>query len=375
MKIAIATDDLIQYGGQERLVSVVSEIWPDAPIFTTQVSDFWQDFYNKRNVEINTSFMQKIPFGRNINRYLFPFLFHSIAFETFDFSQYDVVLSISSRFAHFVNTKASTLHVAYINSPGRMFWEPLDYFENENFGGNSTLKTFSNFVLSPFLFYTRMADYAAAQRIDHIISNSKNIRNKVSRYYSRNSEVIYPFIDIESYANKIKKSTNEKNYFVLITRLVAWKKVDIAIRACNELNYNLKIISTGPDLDRLQKIAGPTIEFLGKVTEEKKWEVLSDAKALIQTQREDFGIVPLEAMLSGIPVIGFGKGGVLETVIPGKTGEFYFEQTPTGLINALIDFNHLKYNSVDCIDQAKKFDVKLFKKELYKTIEERTKPL
>ncbi len=367
MNIALVTDDLIQRGGQEKVVAELADLWPAAPIYTTQISEYWKEYYKQNNTRIVVSFMQKLPYGRKINRYYFPGLFHILAFERFDFSKYDMVFSISSRFAHFIHTKPKTRHIAYINSPGRMFWETSDYFDNESFGSLSLFKGIALPLISPFLSYIREIDFVAAQKPDILIANSINVQKKILKYYKRESHVIYPFIKAHQISNRIS-ALQKDSYFVVLSRLVSWKRVDLAVKACTDLGLNLKVIGEGPHLMALEKMAGPTVEFLGAVSDEAKWSVFQSMTALIQTQREDFGIVPLEAMLCGKPVIAFRKGGTLETVVEHVTGEFFDEQSVESLKEALAKFDAVKYSTSDCIDQAVKFDVAEFRNNILRTV-------
>lgn len=361
MKLAIVYDDLIQFGGGERLLLDVHKIWPDAPIYTTVASRKWKQLCKEEKIDLRISFLQYLPFVSKLNRYYAPFLFHVLAFENLDLSDYDVVLSVSNRFSHGIITKPNTMHVCYMNSPGRMFWEPLDYFENENFG---LFKSFSRVlpkILNLSLSHLKIWDYTAAQRVDYFIANSKTPQYRINKYFSRGSVIIHPSINVSEY--KVKKIT-VGNYYLVISRLVAWKKIDIAIDACNELGVPLVIIGTGSDMGRLMKKANSNIEFLGFVSEGKKKEILGGCRAVIHPQYEDFGIVPLESMASGKPVVAYGKGGALETVVPGKTGEFFFEQSSGALKAVLKDFDSSRFSPYDCEDRAKKFDNLAFTRKL-----------
>jgi glycosyltransferase involved in cell wall biosynthesis len=362
MNIAIIVDDLIQRGGQENLLTAVSEIWPNAPIYTSQASDYWKDFYKKRGVKLVTSFVNKLPFSQKLNRFYSPFLVHALAFQGFDLSKYDLILSVSSRYAHFISSKPTSLHISYINSPGRMFWEPHDYFSNESFG---LLRSLANSFLSLPLSYLRAADYVSAQKIDFIIANSINTQKRISKYYHRDSSVIYPFALTDKF-----RSGDDGGYYVLITRLAPWKRVDIAVEACTKLGLKLKIVGEGPDLQRLKSIAGPTIEFLGYIKETEKQQLLQNCTALIQTQSEDFGIVPVEVMASGKPVVAYGAGGVLETVTE-LTGVFFEEQTTQSLVQALSKFDPSKFTKQDCMSRAVQFDVEVFKNRLKEFVQDR----
>lgn len=361
MKIAIICDDLIQFGGQERLVMELLDIFPDVPLYTTVVSNKWGNILRDKNITFHTSFMQKLPFAEDLNRFYAPFLFHVYAIENFNFSKYDLVLSVSARYAHLAVTRPSTKHICYMNSPGRMFWEPFSYFENENLKSvGKLLKS----ILSVSLTHTRQADYAAAQRVDKFIANSQTSKKRIEKYYRKATgqiDVIHPFVDFRKYVDVVPKLDD---YFLVISRLVGWKKIDVAIKACNELCIPLKIIGEGPDLHRLKELAGPTVELLGYVSEEVKTHLLANCIALINTQKEDFGIVPLEAMACGKPVIAYGAGGALETVVSGETGEFFKEQTLESLGELLLRFDPAKYDVAECRKRAKLFDKSVFEAKI-----------
>ena len=358
MKMALVCDDLIQYGGQEKLVLFLHEIFPDAPIHTSVVSRRWKDLCIKENIDLKTSFMQYLPLAEKLNRFYSVFFMHVIAFQNFDFSGCDVVISVSSRYAHMVITKPETKHLAYINSPGRMFWEKSGYFEDEKV---SRFKKLADLILSFPISFIKAIDYVSAQRPDILIANSKVPAKRIEKYYRRKCIVIYPFVDT---ALLDETGAKKGDYFLLITRLVPWKKVDLAVTACKNLGLKLKIIGEGPDISRLKHMANKNIEFLGFVPEKEKAKYLSGCIALIQTQYEDFGIVPLEAMASGKSVIAYGGGGVTETVLPGITGEFFYEQSTESLMNLLKTFNPEKYSPLECKIRARKFNKNTFKQNI-----------
>lgn len=374
IKIALVFDDLIQYGGAERLLLDMHEVWPQAPIYTTVASKKWQILAKEKNITLKTSFMQHLPWIEKLNRYYAPFLLHTLAFESFDFSEFNIVISMSARFAHGIITKPKTKHICYMNSPGRMFWEPHDYFKKEQFHKSQFKKTMSNLILEPALSHLRTWDYCAAQRVDAFIANSDNIQRKIKKYYKKESTIIYPCADVEKLTqiaqNQYIHKPAPNDYFLIITRLAAWKRVDLAVEACKQLGYKLKIIGNGPDMIRLKALAAghSNIELLGSVDDTTKNALLCSCKAVINTQLEDFGIVPIEAMACGKPVIAFGAGGTLETVLNKKTGIFFEEQTTESLIEALRTFKVETYNSRDCITRARLFDKRIFQEKLQRYV-------
>jgi glycosyltransferase involved in cell wall biosynthesis len=361
MKIAIVCDDLVQFGGAEKVVMTILEIWKDAPLYTSVASDEWVDLCSKKGINLHTSFMQKIPFAAKMNRYLAPFFLYIIAFQSFDFSEFDIVLSLSSRFSHHIITKPQTKNICYMHSPGRMFWEPFEYFQNEAYGFLKPLKKLAPYFLILPLSVIRVMDYFSSKRIDHVISNSITAKTRVKKYYGIDSKVINPPVNLEEFQ---EKNCSLGDYFLIITRLISWKRVDIAIEACEDKGVPLKIAGDGPDKKRLRGMSCNNTEFLGYVDGEKKTKLLNGCRAVINTQLEDFGIVPLEALACGKPVIAFGKGGVLEIIEPGITGEFFYEQTPESLKKILDKFDESKYNPENCIQRAREFSREKFKQKM-----------
>lgn len=356
MKLALVFDDLIQFGGAERLLLAAHEIWPDAPVYTSVVSNDWKDICAEKGIDVRTSFMQRFPFIEKLYKHYAPFLFYPIAFESFELSDYDVVLSISSRFSHGVRVMPRRKHICYMNSPGRMFWEPFEYFSEDGF-----IKKLQALFLAPALSTLRVWDYRAAQKVDHFIANSKTPHSRIKKYYGRDADIIYPFVEFGEDAGA-EEGAGE--YFLVITRLVSWKRVEHAISACEKAGVSLKVIGTGPDMGRLKGLAGENTQFLGYVSEKEKINAIKGSRAIIITQHEDFGIVPLEAMYHGKPVIAYGAGGVLETVVPGRTGEFYYTQSADHLAEAINDFDPERYSAQECKKQAEIFSKDRFKKSL-----------
>ena len=366
MKVAIVCDDLVQHGGAEKIVEAVSDIFPNAPIYTTIASKKWRKYFREKGRKITTSFLQKFPFVVKFNRYYSVFYYHVLAIESFDFSNYDLVFSISSRFAHLVVTGPSTKHICYLNTPGRMFWEPFDYFEKENFGVPGFLKSLAMFFVRPFIFLMRLVDFSAMKRVDLVVSNSKTTQARLRKYHGIGSSIIHPFCGEPSHVQGREK----EEYYLILTRLASWKRVDIALRACEKLGKKLKVAGEGPDAKRLQSLAGKGVEFLGRVSDEEKWALLANCTALINTQKEDFGIVPLEAMAVGRPVIAYNFGGALETVIEGETGIFFEEQTAEALSKCIEKFEKMTFDPAVCKKQAGKFSYGNFKCSILEKVDD-----
>lgn len=357
MRIALVHEYLNQFGGAERVLQVLCSIFPDAPIYTL--------FYDEEATggvftgkEIRTSFLQKAPFIKNYHR-LFP-LFMPIAIEQFDFSDFDVVLSISASFAKGVITKPGTSHICYCLTPPRFLWDDSHKFM-EDFNSPAFIKK----VFPPFLTYLRLWDREASLRVDHFFAISDFIKGRINKYYLKDAKVIYPPVNV----GKFSISSSVSDYFLMAGRLVSYKKFDLAIKVFNDFKWPLKIAGTGPDLKRLKKIANNNVEFLGLVSDEKLADLYSRAKALVFPQEEDFGITPLESMASGRPVIAYGRGGALETIIEGETGIFFNEQTEESLMSMLKIFKVNDFSPARCREQAEKFDIQVFRKNIIEKLE------
>ncbi len=353
MKIAIVHDDLVQWGGAERVVLAMHNIWPEAPIYTSLYlpEKLPLDF---RKVKIITSFMQKLPFKKQL--YKFYLLLYPLAFESFNFNDFDIVISSSTRFAHGVITKPTTTHIWYCHTPSRYLW--LD---------QKHIPAYFGWLYNLFVPHLKTWDKIAARRTDFIIANSKNVSKKIKELYNRDSEVIYPFVDLEKFSQQPtinKQQPMTRDYFLIVTRLVPWKRVDIAVRAFNKLGWPLIIIGEGPDKKFLQKIAKPNVRFMSGLTDMQLADYYRECIALINTQEEDLGIVPLEVNAAGKPVIAYNAGGALETIIPGKNGEFFYPQTSEALLKAVENFKAKKYKADDCYKQARKFNKEIFKSRL-----------
>src|SRR3990167_7329465 len=330
MKIAFVHEYLNQFGGAERVLQVLCAMFPNAPIYTL--------FYDANATgkvfegrEIRTSFLQKIPFI-NQYHYFFPLLM-PLAVEQFDFSEFDLVISISASFAKGVITKPKTRHICYCLTPPRFLWDDSQKFVEE-FKYPSLIKK----VLPPLISYLRLWDREASYRVDEFWSISNFIKGRIKKYYLRDSKLIYPPVNTD----KFYVSKNISNYFFIVGRLVSYKRFDVVIEAFNKLGWSLKVAGVGPELKRLKKLAKNNIEFLGLISDDKLAKLYSECKAFIFPQEEDFGITPLEAMASGRPVIAFRGGGAMETIIEGKTGIFFNQQTSEALEECLKTFDETK---------------------------------
>lgn len=354
MRIALVHDYLNQYGGAERVLEALCEIFPEAPIYTLLYDEraTGQVFKDR---EIHTSFLQKIPFARKHHR-LFPLLM-PLAIEQFDLSYFDVVLSISASFAKGIVTKPHTRHINYCLTPTRFLWDDSHRYIDE-FRYPWPIKK-----LTPlFVAYLRLWDKEAALRVDKFVAISDFVKRRVKKYYGKTAQVIYPPVETAKY----KISSSVDDYFLMVGRLVAYKRFDLAVRVFNAIGKPLKIVGAGPELNRLRRIANPSadVEFLGLVSDDKLPDLYSHAQAVIFPQEEDFGLVPLEAMASGRPVIAYRGGGALETVIDGQTGVFFEQQTEIDLAQAIGRYYGSEFDSDLIRTHALKFDKKVFEDKI-----------
>jgi len=362
MKIALVYDRVNKWGGAERILLALHKIWPQAPLYTSvydRAGAFWA-----KDFDVRTSFLQNFPLARS-NHEFYPWLM-PLAFESFNFDEYDIVISITSEAAKGIITKPQTLHICYCLTPTRYLWSGYkEYFKN----------SIQRLAASCLVNYLRKWDKIACQRPDYYFAISKTVQERIKKYYNKESEVIYPPIDINKFqiprpsGRQANFKFQNSKYFLVVSRLVSYKRIDIAIEAFNKLGWNLKIVGTGRELGRLRKMARKNIEFLGQLTEEQLISYYQNCQAVIFPQEEDFGLVPLEAQACGKPVIAYKGGGVLETVKENVTGEFFYPQSPEALIEKLKDFREEKFSSFECRRQAERFSLENFLENFKKLVE------
>jgi len=362
MKLAIVHDYLNQYGGAERVIEVLHELYPEAPIYTS-IYDPQKMPASFKEMNIITSFMQKLPFVKRMFKYYL--MFYPKAFESFNLQSYDVILSSSSAFAKGVNGNKKTCHICYCYTPTRFIWDYKNYVKKERF------KFFYLKILPFFIKILKKWDLRVIKNVDYFIAISENIKRKIKNYYNRDSVVIYPPVDFSKF--KIFNETGD--YFLIVSRLNSYKNIDLPVKVFSSLGLKLKIVGSGPYKSELEKIAGPTIEFLGKVSDSRLVELYGKCRALIFPGEEDFGIAPLEAQASGRPVIAYGKGGALETIVEGITGVFFKENNIESMINAVNYFIEIeeKFDKNKIRENALKFDKSIFMEEIGTFVEEKYK--
>ena len=353
MNVALVHDYLNQYGGAERVLEALAEVFDNAPIYTLIYdSKITDKIFPGRKIQ--ASFLQKIPFIKSHHRFFPPLM--PLAVEKFDLSHYDLVISDSAAFSKGIITNPETLHICYCHTPTRYAWDDSHKYIRE-FNMPLLAKIFIPF----FMNYLRLWDREAAYRVDKFICNSNFVAQRIKKYYKQEAKVIYPPVDAKFFTLSDKPVGD---YFLMVGRLLVYKRFDVAIEAFNKLELPLKIIGDGPERKKLQKLANWNIEFLGELPSDKIKEYYQNCQALIFPQEEDFGIVALEAMACGRPVIAYRGGGALESVKEGKTGIFFDEQTASSLIEAVKNFRSSKFNPEIIRAHVLKFDKEIFKKKI-----------
>jgi glycosyltransferase involved in cell wall biosynthesis len=361
MKVALVYDRLNKWGGAERVLLALHRLFPDAPLYASvcdKEKASWVSVF-----DVRTSFLQSFPFAMHHELYapLMP-----LAFESFNFDKFDLVISVTSEAAKGIITKPQTKHICYCLTPTRYLWSGYsEYFKNFVF----------KIISKPIVWYLRFWDKIAANRPDKFIAISKEVQVRIKKYYGRQSSVVYPPLSFMT--NGVSHMEKEKSisgkpfvnyYFLIVSRLVPYKKIDLAIKVFNKLKLSLKIIGIGTEMEKLKAMSGRTIEFLGNLTDKDLVEYYSECQALIFPGLEDFGLAIIEAQSFGKPVIAFKKGGALETIIGGKTGIFFDKQTVESLEKAITQFNGIRFDPKDCVIQAEKFSFEKFKKEFTEEI-------
>lgn len=355
MKVAFVYDRVNKWGGAEQVLLTLYDLFPDAPLYTSVYNSSTAK-WAKVFPDIIPSFLQRIPLARKRHD-LFP-LFMPIAFESLDLSDYDLVISVTSEAAKGIITGTNTYHICYCLTPTRYLWSGYEEYLG---------KRAKSYFAQPVVSYLRKWDGIAAQRPDMMVAISKTVADRIKRYYKRESEIIYPPVDTGKFKN-INQNLKRDGYFLVVSRLVPYKKVELVVKVFNKLELPLVVVGTGSEENRLKKQSRSNIRFVGLVSNEEVVRHYQGSKALIFPQEEDFGIVAVEAQAAGKPVIAFRKGGATETIVEGKTGLFFDFQTEDALISALKKFNVYTFNPEDCIKNSQKFSKEKFLKEFAKLV-------
>jgi glycosyltransferase involved in cell wall biosynthesis len=356
-RVAIVHDYLNQMGGAERVVELLHRMFPEAPIYTTIVDRdrLWPEL---RDAEIRTTWMQKIP--RILKRAKQFFWLYPFAVGSFNLRGYDLVISSSSAFAKGAPVKGKTIHLCYCHTPMRFAWDFANYMEANE--ASKFQKALAKWIMVPL----RMWDKVTSKRIHHLVANSSVVKARIATYYGRDSSVIFPPVNISRF--KIT-DIDVGDYFLVVSRLVSYKRIDLAVEACTKMGKKLVVIGDGPDRKKLELLSGPTIEFKGRLPDEQVVHYMQHCQALIFPGIEDFGITPLEVNACGRPVVAFRGGGALDTVVPDENGVFFDHQTVDSLIERLDKMDQIKWNSLNIRKHAEEFSEEVFIKKVSELIE------
>jgi glycosyltransferase involved in cell wall biosynthesis len=303
--------------------------------------------------------LQKLPIVKNHHEYLSLLTPH--AFSKFDFSGFDVVLSVTSAEAKFTKLHKKTLHICYCLTPTRYLWSQKNHYESLGFKGKLLKLT------GPI---SRANDFEASQRVDHFIAISTYIKKQIKKYYKRDSQIIFPPVSLGVEAQDFTPLQINTPFYLIVSRLVSYKRIDLAIKACNQLDRNLVIIGSGQQESKLKKMAGKKVKFVRDLTDEQLASYYMQCRGLIFPGVEDFGIVPVEAQSFGKPVIAYGKGGVLDTIIDGKTSLLFSDQSTKSLKEAILKFEKINFSENACKKQAQNFSQEKFLKNIKQKVEE-----
>lgn len=359
MKIALVCDFLTKFGGAQQVLLAMHEIYPDAPIHCL--------LYDKKGTmgkfakaKIIPSGLQKSVLHRH-PKFLLPKF--ASAVEEFDLSSYDVVISSSDSFAHGVITKPATFHLCYCHTPMRYAWD----WANEYLAENRIGFGIKGMAVRNIIHNLRIWDRVAADRVDHYLANSENVRTRIAKYYRTEADVLFPPVDLEG----IKPSDKpHEDYYLIVSRIEPYKKIKLAVQAFKDLKQKLVVVGEGSDLEYLKSIATENVEFVGPKYDQELYKYFQNAKAFIFPGEDDFGITPVESMAAGRPVIAFRKGGTLETVVEGKTGVFFDEATAESLKAAVdqLEEHYHDFSADVCRKQAELFSKKSFQATLQKAV-------
>lgn len=355
MKVAIITEYLLQSGGAEKVISAICDLYPEADIFTLIGDDEVIDKHFKNHHVIEHPAFSNSRWKRKFYRLLFPL--YPTYIEDFNLSDYDLVISSSYLWAKGVLVDPEATHISYVHTPMRPGWVKYhEYLNNENDVGR-----IKRFFLRFIMNYVRLWDVVNSNRVDHFIANSHTVKRRIEKIYRRSARVIHPPVDVAEHKKFMQSGFG--NHYVTLGRLVPYKRVDLLIEAFNDCpDRELYIMGDGNDRQRLEKlITSPNIHLLGYVDEATKMKYLISAKGFLFAAEEDFGMSPVEAMASGVPVVAFSKGGTRDYIIDGKNGIFFDKQNPKALLNAIDRFENMAFNKQEIINSVQKFSVESFK--------------
>jgi glycosyltransferase involved in cell wall biosynthesis len=347
MRTAIVHDYFTQLGGAEIVAQELVRMFPSADLYSTVALPECMPA-DLKGVEVKTSWMQKLPRMREYYRLYF--LLYPFGVSSLDLSRYSLVISSSSGYAKGVRANRDAIHVCYCHTPMRWAWSFDSYSARESMG------SFKRALFPHLIRFLREWDKGAARQPDHFVANSKTVAARIERSYGRTAEVIHPPIDL----NRFKPSGEQEDYYLVLSRLVSYKNIEIAVKACTELNRRLVVIGDGPDRDRLISFAGPTVTFLGRISNAEVEHYASRCRALLFPGEEDFGMAPVEIAAAGRPTIAYRAGGAVETIVEDVTGVFFDQPTPDSLETAIRRFERMEWDSKALCSHASGFGIDVF---------------
>lgn len=331
-------------------------MYPQAPVYT---SIYWPKALPEayRSWDVRPSLLNRLPFIKQRHQLFLPL--YPLGFESLDLGGYDVVLSVTSAFAHGVRTPPRARHVCYCLTPARFLWNYPSYIEREGVGRMARL------ALPPLVKRLRRWDRAAANRVDQFIAISRTVQGRIVEYYQRDSRIIYPPVRTDRFG----EPRQPEDYFLVVSRLIPYKRIDLAVRAFNQLGLPLTIVGDGRDRTALEALAKSNVQFLGYLPDEAVREQMAHCRALLLPGEEDFCLTPVETMAAGRPAIAYGIGGALDTIVEGQTGLFFHEPTPEALIEAVRRMEEYSFDPATLQRHARRFGVARFKRELGQALE------
>ena len=340
MRVALTTDWLDTFGGGERVLHELHLMFPEAPVYTTVYRPEALP-PRMRGMDVRTSFIQRLPGIRRSHMAFLPLM--PAAFESFDFSGYDLVITTSSACAKGILPPPETLNLCYCHTPIRYVWDLYHEY---------TRGKLARPLMAPVAHWLRMWDRLSSDRVDHFVANSREVSGRIRRHYRREAEVIHPPVDVD----RIRPSGRDpEDFYLVVSRLVPYKRVDLAVAAANRLGRRLVVVGRGPELKRLRSMAGPTVELHGALPDEEVAELYARCRAVLFPGFEDFGIVPVEAQAAGRPVVAYGRGGALDTVLDGSTGVLFAEQSVESLAEAVLRLEAAPADPAACRANAERF--------------------
>lgn len=365
-KVAIVCDWLTTMGGAEKVVLTVAKAFPRAPIYTSVFTPKTMPAF--KGLDIRTTYLQKLPMFLRRKHQLFPVI-RTHAFRRLDLDEYDIIISIASAEAKAVQKRPDAVHICYCHTPTRYYWSHYDEYKHEP--GFGPLSPLIRLIIPPFVAWMRRLDLRSVKGVDYFIANSSTVAGRIKKFYHRNSYILNPPVEMHRF--RTLPITGKRRGFVVVGRQVPYKRVDLAIAACNDLKLPLVVYGKGSEHERLAGMAGPTVKLAVDASDAEIATALAHAEGYIMPQEEDFGIIQIEAMAAGTPVIAFAEGGSKDAVIEGKTGLFFAQQTVKSLMGALKRFRPTQFDPKIIQKHAQTFSEEQFTTKLQKFIDEKAK--